>query len=1028
MGARMVINSYGIPTKVRLADNDKVNFVNNGMYLQHIRMTQTGTTISRDTITYYLGYINRVTFDTVGGTLGNLFLNLNSSAAATEISMNDIVSLTIEPAIDSTADADQDEITDFNEFIKFRTDPHKKDSDGDGYDDSYEMQRFGAGEKPLEFNPLVADQPRIDFRMLASPKIEYIRNEGGQIDSNIEVGSSHDYGQSNTSSYSHSLSDEGSVSLMIGLDWGYGGKSDGWNFTQKNELTTQYTRNDTRTTGFDASLSYNDNFSKIESETRSKNWQIIGAKISFPIFLKNNGHLACTIKNLLFSIKSSAGLNNPLLLESVTSDADFPLIIAPGDSISLKLSKDITKDNADYIGKYSQSIVVSLVSADIILDNTHDYVKSLTDINALCANIQVDFGGESVSDGKGGYKTLDPFFAKVATKTKYNTYANDLFGAYGPVKFGEALRNMGVNYSTNDAGKIMTVWSGSETLESDSATWGSWNMMHVKSESDKFEVLHGTQCNPDSLTIYSGDSYLLCFSRDRDQDHVPDIIEKKYGIFDKDTNDYDDDGITDSAEIYGWFPRIIKDLNDTTKIDTLYLSTNPKLADTDHDGKGDKTDPDPLNRKKFSVSNLTKLTFIEGILGKDTTKITLNKTDSSKVITNDTLIGAQPVIRFTFDTIPIIDTVITSTGSNFTWNQISSKDSLPVIYELKFDNQIKFNGNQITVKFTPEDKSRTITRIITFNAPLILSKNQISADADINAAWKNLTISYDPKDQLTRDPRTTGVIILKSTDTTASFEFSTRRTLIETKKTIGTTTWMRIDNSGDLSSVITIADTALQTGQSYKYIAVPYFHNTVADSFYYYNTHLVKVQRTKYIIISATYRLHADYINFDGSQKNVNYRSAFNVTRWMMPENQESKVYDNVAEGNVSQGNYAGDDRTADAGKYFRASDSLWITTWLKIDKSGSGYLECWGSTRIFDVEISKLLTKYNTLNALGSGLALTSDINYTSGNKNMTNFPTATSKNQITYTGATKNFGVIRSRQVHSNFTPTLIIQWWLE
>ena len=147
-----------------------------------------------------------------------------------------------------------------------------------------------------------------------------------------------------------------------------------------------------------------------------------------------------------------------------------------------------------------------------------------------------------------------------------------------------------------------------------------------------------------------------------------------------------------------------------------------------------------------------------------------------------------------------------------------------------------------------------------------------------------------------------------------------------------------------------------------------------------------------------------------------------------MPENQESKVYDNVAEGNVSQGNYAGDDRTADAGKYFRASDSLWITTWLKIDKSGSGYLECWGSTRIFDVEISKLLTKYNTLNALGSGLALTSDINYTSGNKNMTNFPTATSKNQITYTGATKNFGVIRSRQVHSNFTPTLIIQWWLE
>jgi hypothetical protein len=742
--ARMVINSYGIPTRIALQAGDRISFQDDGLAVNLTR----GETSSR----YYLGYINRVTFDTVGGTLGNLSILAAAGTVDSTIAMTDIQSLVLEPSTIDSSDPDGDGIGTFEEYMTMHTDPKKKDSDGDGFDDAKERGNFTASS-PRIFNPLIADLPKLSVLMREMPHIFYVYSKGTETAKTRELTSTQKISRENTVTDGYEIKHGYELEIKNSLAFDAGIIP---SIESKFEMTNHYTYEDTRTHSSEAKSGYEDERSEMNSLQETKSISISGARLTVPVTLRNNGDRAIALGNLIFGIYADCGSLGELHLGSITTSDASQIRLNAGDSLNLSLSKDYASlDEVDRLGMYANWISVRLDGSSVTEKDEngadHDFTAEMTNVRARCAQVGIDFSHETRPNGslRKGVQ------AKVATLTKFNPFAKSASDYYGPVRLGEALATMGVSYTTDSTGQLTSV----DGLANDKASKGEWVILCKKEIDGSLDhsgaIYAGTRANPDSIIIHAREAFALKYSRDTDGDSLPDVLEKEYGTFGLSTADFDGDGISDVREVFGW-----KRLgNDTT------WYTNPANADSDRDGLPDATDPNPNFRVKKTSINLRKVSFLSAI---GTTGITdtvsLNLTDTvaaggdRNYTVTASAIGSRPKIVLALDNPAsvllarcnglAVDSLTTGTATN--------------TYELRLPRTLKFSDDTLVVVVRSDDGMVGKTYRILFDAPLQNRNALPVVGANPDRPWSSFKIDVDLDKARSLDERITGVMVFRS--------------------------------------------------------------------------------------------------------------------------------------------------------------------------------------------------------------------------------------------------------------------------
>ncbi len=1005
----MTINSYGILTRVILADNDGVTFSKDGLYLTHFR---NGSALK----TYYLGYINKVTFDTAGGIIGNMSINpVGDSSGVTQITMSDIVDIVFLPSVIDSSDIDGDGISNNDELLKTLTDPYKKDSDGDGYDDNVEIGLFGNGEQPLKYNPCIADQPNIQISLIETPRIFYLTTKGGETGTSIEIGKSTSYSTSQTETSSRSISIGVSAELMVGVSTTAGTSggaavaTETWEFS----ATAGYSFTNNQTNELSNTASYEEASNQTKTQSTSENWSIKGAKITAKIILKNNGHLAYKIKNPVFALNADIGRKRIFVGNLKPDGTVNELILEPGNKTPIELTKNYESiDEVDLIGRYAEWFNVSLESAELKSKDDFDYTASLNTVKASCANIAVDFNGETVTNGEGGFTALSPIIAKVAVKTKYNPEYDSTANQYGPVKLGECLHKMGLNYIRDLTGNTISV----NGVSKDSVTLGSWSILRKKVDAEKYDILKGPECNPDSLTVLAGESILLAYSRDTDRDSVSDIIEKEMGTISKNTSDFDGDGISDFAEVYGWKKVIVDG-------DTIVMSTDPANKDTDLDSLTDDVDPNPRSREKFTDVNLKTVSFITNT---DTFLVKFkidSQTDRDTSLVN-TSIGARPTILFELDQPHGQLSVTSGNGNNVSIQKVSPDSVKGPVYECDFSSTImSFIDNKIVIEVSSEDNSKTKKYTINFDAPLQGAATDVIVINDSMQVWRSLKVQYDPKKQIEADERTTGFAIFR-TDTNTALSLSSEKFNYYPGQVVGK--WVVVDTVTASAQPFQKYDSALESGKQYNYRIIP-FGRIGSGKYYYYNNTTKSTKSTMRIKILNSFFSWKCIEEGDGSGTCEPSAATYAYIKhgdgsaasayWVY-----TKGWKGIAQGhteilNWNDSSMSGVPNPLISTLQFQESDTI-ITT-LDLEEQDAGPNDVLWNDTIFKFCIHDLLTG-NQLNEMGVGLG------FTEGNTTWENkvgypvLPTVQNRSTLRYK-ASKTAG---STEIEVNYG----VSWWFE
>jgi hypothetical protein len=160
----MTITSYGVPRIYSFQSMDTVTF---DPYCLNAIVTSPGAP-NPVVNNYYLGYSNRVTFDTIGGAPAFLYVNKNDGTQQ-QVDFGSIDSLVIAPKVVNPDDmaAGCSLISNYQALMQCGFDPNDSDNDGDGFLNQMEQLQ----SDPQVWSPLVANLPMYDVQMTSFPTI-----------------------------------------------------------------------------------------------------------------------------------------------------------------------------------------------------------------------------------------------------------------------------------------------------------------------------------------------------------------------------------------------------------------------------------------------------------------------------------------------------------------------------------------------------------------------------------------------------------------------------------------------------------------------------------------------------------------------------------------------------------------------------------------------------------------------------------------------------------------------------------------
>lgn len=914
MAARMIISSSNIPTIVHIQDEDIVTFSEDGFYLNHSR--DNADTSFEDT--YYYGFHNSITFDTVGGDLGSLTLNpTGNSSDDVKVQLSDISSIKFTPVEEDTRDSDDDGISNYDEQYRYLTDPNKKDTDGDGVYDNEEIGRISSNVGRT-WNPRIADLPECTMRMKSTPKIVYNYSSETGTSESVEIGTATEITTENSTTTGYQVSQGYELEVMVGLEHKVG--ADGGT-TGKLEVTNHFSSETQHSTSSEYRQSYAENLSKTEAQAKTYNWTQDSATMEISVTLYNNSERSFTIENALFGLYGGGGpLSDGTLLKSIKSDLTTAVTLNPQDSIDVLLETGLKCEKAEQLILYSTSLQLFLDNATITGVDSEtkreiNFSKAIEDSRAVSAEINIDFGGALLSDGNERAGIHSQF----AVYTKFN---EDNIGdnIYGPVKLGEALTAMGVEYELDSDGSILSI----DGVTRDTLNSKEWALLCQRVDPSNpnrdADIMLRSRANLDTITIAPREVYILTYEVDSDNDTLPDSIEKRYGTFDKATDDYDEDGISDFSEVAGWKH---SEGSDTT---TVWF-TNPALEDSDNDGIPDSEDSDPITTLLYTENSVEKISFGTPHISSDTNWVNYSSADVSSLTITSKNIGESPLFRMKPNKPGIVNLLLN--GSPLIVNEIEGNIGDPVYYETVLSAVSSLRENYtLTGAYYAEDGTFVDSINISFKSYLLAASTKATLENSQDSAWNTQEIAFDASPQMKFDVRTSGFLLWQAESSNSeTLDLSKDSTALPSVGTIrnGWTLVKRDVVSGDIISGLT-------SGSSYIYKLVPYSQSDDNYCGYYTTLPASSAVRTKRIAITANFlgwKCHNENDGMGNAEIGVDYEVSQYHNGW-------SKILDKKKVWNdIDDGNTGGSWTTGTV--YYQPEDSINIRFHLYEEDGGSG-------------------------------------------------------------------------------------------
>ncbi|RMH19593.1 MAG: hypothetical protein D6698_05510, partial [Gammaproteobacteria bacterium] len=514
------------------------------------------------------------------------------------------ISINVLNSISPLADTDGDGLLDLDEINQYGTNPNLADTDADGFDDFTEVVTYGfnASVNNFRFNPLIADTPEIDIRMVSVPdvKINYTLTDGTSSTvsttrsqtSSQSVSSTQSETESTSVAQTHSVGGSLSTTLSASAEISATPK-----VTTSASVTAEVNYNYENTTTKEHSTSWSKTQSQENSQTFEEsqsfesNHSVAASdgEISVAVNITNSGHITYTLNNLYLSATYLRGGDNALVpVGNVPFDAtggSFPAsTLAPGQSTGTLVFRTtgVNLEKIKQILSRSQGFSVRPTLYNLLDASNQSYNFAATGISSTDAMIIVDYNGNQ------GHANIKKMVAVRGTPNASATMA-------------EALNNiLNLNaVSTTNVDGYTYVDSISGVANRD--PYGNWLLLHARQigNSQTQTTIYTTpedaarwqSRNPNvdnlvfdynlaNLTLSGGDILHVVYLQDEDLDGLSNRLEYFYHS-DPLNPDTDGDQLQDGVEVNDGWDIAYRNVFGADIYSHVY--SDPSLPDTDGD-------------------------------------------------------------------------------------------------------------------------------------------------------------------------------------------------------------------------------------------------------------------------------------------------------------------------------------------------------------------------------------------------------------------------------------------------------------
>ncbi len=523
------------------------------------------------------------------------------------------IDLNVLDQVSPVTDTDGDGLLDLDELNRYGTNPELVDTDGDGFSDFDELVRYGFNPEVnnFRFNPLIADTPEVDIRIVSVPdiRINYTLTDGSSRTVGTErsqtssqsVSSSYSESESTTVSESHTVSVEisstVSVSAEVGLfDPPKAETEASITATAGYSYENTTTREQVSSWSQEQSRENSETLARSESVEQNNSVSASDGEISIAVEITNRGHISYTLSNLYLSANyiRPRGANPMTPIGNLSFDSSggsFPEVtLSPGQSTGTLVfrGKNVNMEKIKEILGNSKGFSVQPTLYTLLDQNKVAYNFSSTGIVSNDAMIMVDYNGNR------GLENITRMVAVNHRPGRQITLAEAM---------NRVLRLNLLTTTDADGNEIIQSISGLERQAEEKD--GFWLLLHARqvgndqvetriyttpADRSRWEERNPNVRNlvstldPDSLELGAGDVVHLVYLQDVDGDGLSNRMEFYYGS-DPENPDSDGDGLADGVEAQDGWKVIYEDIYGAEVHKTVYSS--PVLVDTDTDGVSD---------------------------------------------------------------------------------------------------------------------------------------------------------------------------------------------------------------------------------------------------------------------------------------------------------------------------------------------------------------------------------------------------------------------------------------------------------
>lgn len=437
-----------------------------------------------------------------------------------------VTSAPIQITVRSTVDATVDwKGLTAEEETRYGLNPDLLDTDGDGISDYDEIKTFGFDptHDPSRFNPLVADMPSVKIELTSPPyfQIKYDYTDGSTASSSTERSTSSTQSVSTSVEAGVTLHQEATVATQATakagvLDWG-GVQMTGTFMISSEESFT-----------FSSEQAWENSQALTNAEAYENSHEVSAseAKMALTVRIRNTGHMAFTMKNLVLSgttvDRLGASILRPVGNLEYEGNSGFPeSTLAPGDSITgltfsnrllyVDTAKQMLKDSSNlYLGVAAYEIADPLTG---LPSNAQ-----MTEIDAKTAAILIDYDTYSGRDAE-----------------KFRVATNLVNGAPGVSLKTILERHLFLPY---EAGTVngKTGLKKLRTYDTSATDHTKWVITHVhldagEMKSDTYDLTVESY-DLGAITVKAGDLVSLMYVVDKDGDGLPHRLERAMGTSD----------------------------------------------------------------------------------------------------------------------------------------------------------------------------------------------------------------------------------------------------------------------------------------------------------------------------------------------------------------------------------------------------------------------------------------------------------------------------------------------------------------